>query len=278
MKINALSDVKTALQYAHQQFPPILTAQLDAEVLLAHVLQKKRDYLYARPEYCLTPEQQIQYAGFIQRYITGEPLAYIIGEREFWSLTFLVTPATLIPRVETELLVELTLQCMPTEQAIQLLDLGTGSGAIAIALASERPHWQITAVDKSTAALAVAQENAKKHGVHIKFLHSDWFSSLRDQRFHCIVANPPYVEKTAMTTALSHEPCSALFADNEGLADLEKIIQTALLYLLPAGVLLLEHGCQQSKAVAQFMQKQGYQRIATHQDLASLDRVTLGTK
>lgn len=256
----------------------IESTRLDAELLLAHVLQKNRAFLRAWPDYVLTESERVAYQLLLHRRQGGEPLAYITGYREFWSLSLKVTPHTLIPRPETELLVELALLCLP-ESLQWVADLGTGSGAIALALAKERPHWQIWATDQSSEALAVAQENARQLNLStIRFGLGDWGAALPpEQRFDMILSNPPYIapdDEHLTGDGVCFEPVTALIAINKGLADLEKIIQQAYGQLCPGGWLLLEHGSTQANAVREILAAQGFGEITTHLDLWGLDRVT----
>lgn len=252
----------------------------DAPLLLAHVLGRDRSWLYAWPEYPLDADRQKQYENLLQRRLNGEPLAYLTGKREFWSLELQVTPATLIPRPETELLVETAL-ALHLEEAAKVLDLGAGSGAIALALASERPQWRITATDISDAALEVAAGNARRHELdNIRFIHSHWFESLdKDSRYNLILSNPPYVAENdphLLEDGLPHEPVTALTAGIDGLDDLREIIQAAPEYLADCGWLIVEHGLDQAPRLQQLFDAAGFDDIRTIQDLAHRDRITLG--
>ncbi|MBX9705223.1 MAG: peptide chain release factor N(5)-glutamine methyltransferase [Gammaproteobacteria bacterium] len=264
--------IKTTLQAAQKTI-----ALLDAQVLLAHVLGKNRAYLHAESEAELTPVQQQAFNMLVQRRVDGEPVAYLTGIKEFWSLTLHVTPDVLIPRPETELLVELILNKLPATSALKVVDLGTGSGAIALALASERSAWQITAVDQSAAALAVARDNAERLALtNVEFIASDWCQQLPVQQYAAIVANPPYiVEGDPHLTALRYEPQTALVAADHGLADIATIAAQARHYLLPQGILAIEHGSEQGAAVRELLCAQGYHVDKTYRDLQGLERVTL---
>lgn len=258
------------------------TPRLDAEILLAHVLGQSRSYLFAWPERCPDPEQVARYRELIARRQQGQPVAYLVGEREFWSLPLMVTPDVLIPRPETELLVELALQ-MLTQETARILELGTGSGAISLALASERPDWQIHATDISANALTIAQSNAQAHQCeHITFLQGDWYAALDDHAdFDLIISNPPYIpfEDPHLDQGdLRFEPTSALIADNHGLADIEQIARGALERLGDGGWLLLEHGYQQGEAVRHILIEMGFSRVESRVDLAGHERATLGCK
>lgn len=250
-------------------------ARLDAELLLAWVLSRTRSFLWAHPEYLVPASSAERYRALIARRAAGEPLAYLCGEREFWSLPLRVSPAVLIPRPETELLVELSLALVPQTSAARVVDLGTGSGAIALSLARERPHWQISATDRSSAALAVARDNAQRLGLTVQFIESDWFRALPQRRFELIVSNPPYVRADdPALDALRHEPQDALTPGPDGLEALRVIIADAPSHLAPEGVLLLEHGADQGAAVGQLLVAAGFTRVRCHSDLAGRDRVS----
>ncbi len=256
-------------------------AAADAALLMAHVLNKPLTWLYGHPDAALTEAQVQRFRQLLARRAAGEPLAYLTGEKEFWSLTLKVTPATLVPRPETELLVETALALGAPDEALELLDLGTGSGAIALAIAHERPGWQVTATDLSPEALAVARENAHNLGLqNVRFLHGAWYQPLpKSVRFHLIVSNPPYVvegDPRLQEDGLRHEPSTALAAGPEGLDDLRIIIQGAPAHLEPGGWLAVEHGVDQGSAVRVLFQKAGFEKVKTRRDLAGRDRVTLG--
>ncbi len=263
------------------------TPRLDVEVLLSHILDEDRSFLYTWPEHQLNEQQQQCFDGYFQRRCQGEPVAHIIGQREFWSLPFKVTPATLIPRPETELLVELALGLRVDDRA-EVLDLGTGTGAIALALASEKNHWQITAVDAVPAAVQLAEENRQQLNIklpnrfaNVQVFQSDWFTELKGQLFDVIISNPPYIcegDQHLKQGDVRFEPLSALVADEQGLSDLQAIINGAQIYLKPNGWLLLEHGFDQGAAVQEMMLNAGYESVATHTDLAGKDRVSLCCK
>lgn len=267
----ALTDATESLR------PHIDEARLDANLLLEFSLKKSRAWLVAHDDEALDEPAQQSYQALLSRRINGEPLAYITGEKEFWSLNFKVTADVLIPRPDTELLVETALEKISPES--RLLDLGTGSGAIACALAHERQDIDITATDVSEAALRIATENAATHcSGRIQLLHSDWFSALKNCQYDIIVSNPPYVENNdPHLPALSHEPRSALTAGSDGLDDIRQIIDQARNHLSGQGWLMLEHGSEQGDAVRELLVAAGYVSIETRQDLAGLDRVTIGT-
>lgn len=252
-------------------------AAQEAEWLLAHVLGWSRSQLWSHGETALTPAQREHLTQLTERRLGGEPVAYILGEAGFHDLTLTVTPDTLIPRPETELLVEIALSlAIP---APRVADLGTGSGAIALALAAARPDWQVYAVDRSAMALAVAESNARRLGLieRMRFIAGDWCAPLAPGAFGLIVANPPYLADTdPHLPALRHEPRSALVAGPTGLEDLACIIETSREILMPGGWLVLEHGWDQGPAVRELLSAAGYAAVSGHQDFAGHDRVALG--
>lgn len=259
--------------------------RLDAELLLCHALNVSRTYLFTWPEQTLNTEQLKKFPPLLTQRLQGHPIAHILGEREFWGLSLIVTQNTLIPRPDTETLVEAALTRLPnkSKKEITVLDLGTGSGAIALALKSERPDIDITAVDYSQHALEIAKQNAQKHQLNIQFLHSDWFSALNtsNKLFDCIVSNPPYIEdKDPHLTQgdVRFEPLSALTSGKEGLDDIQIIVQHAPLHLKPQGWLLIEHGYHQAKAVAKIFRANHFINIQLQHDLAGQPRVTLGQR
>jgi release factor glutamine methyltransferase len=259
------------------------SAELEAALLLCHLLGKPRSYLYAWPDHSLTPQQGQAYQRLVERRLQGEPIAYITGEREFWSLPLQVTPATLIPRPETELLVECALQHLQAFASPRIADLGTGSGAIALALASERPHAELHASDCSAAALAVATNNIQRLAPgRVKLFHGSWCDALpQGQVYDLIVSNPPYIEADdlhLMQGDLPHEPPGALISGPDGLDDIRAIAQQAMDRLKPGGCLLVEHGYQQGESVRAIFQRIGYLEVATQTDLAGHERVTAGYK
>ena len=259
------------------------TARLDAEILLCTAIEKDRAYLYTWPEKIISPEQLSRYQNYLTRREQGEPIAYITGYQEFWSLNIAVNPSTLIPRPETELLVELALELAgENKDKKTLLDLGTGTGAIALAIASERPQWQITALEKNPDALALAQSNQKTHRLdNVTLVLSDWFSALieGEHRFDVIVANPPYIDKNDEHLSqgdVRFEPASALVAEQSGLDDLAHIVSVAPQFLKENGLLLVEHGYQHQQAVAEFFKQHGYSDCFCKLDLAGQPRVSGG--
>lgn len=256
------------------------TPRLDAEILLSAALERSRAYLHAWPEQIPNPAQMACFTAWLKRRLGGEPVAYLLGRREFWSLELWVTPDVLIPRPETELLVELALTRLPPDQPVRIADLGTGSGAIALALAIERPLARIVATDCSPAALLVAQRNADRLGiVNVEFRQGDWGAPLAGERFDLIVSNPPYIAATDscwQQGTLRFEPRSALMAGAEGLDALRIIIAQAPDYLLSGGWLLLEHGYDQGEAVPALLHERGFVAVTDHQDSAGLSRTSCG--
>jgi release factor glutamine methyltransferase len=249
----------------------------DCPHLLALALAVPRSWLLTHGGRALDAAAMQRFEALLARRIAGEPMAYLRGTQGFWTLELEVTPDVLVPRPETELLVELTLARMGEHGA--LVDLGTGSGAIALALKSERPGWQITATDRSAAALAVATRNAARLGLDVECLHGDWYAPLAGRRFDVIVSNPPYVAPDDPCLAgdgLRHEPRTALAAAEAGLADLAVIVAGAAAHLLPGGWLLLEHGTTQGESVRALLTQAGFTAVETHTDLAGHPRVTLG--
>ena len=291
-------------------------ARIEVQCLLQHVLKTSRAWLLAHPEHCLNDSEQAHYATLLQRRLCGEPIAYMLGEREFFGLMFKVTPDVLIPRPETELLVELALErcgrvaasppgthrppsCggMPSPPAtflplplagegqgrgcaFRVLDLGTGSGAIALAIAHSRPAAQVLACDASAAALKMAHENAQLLGIaNTTFVQSDWFAALDAQRFDLIVSNPPYIaadDPHLQCGDVRFEPYSALASGDDGLCDIRRIISQAKAYLDPEGWLLLEHGYDQAARVCELLQQNGFSEIFSACDLAGIERVSGG--
>ncbi|MFM5205872.1 peptide chain release factor N(5)-glutamine methyltransferase [Aeromonas veronii] len=256
----------------------------DADVLLCHLLGCRRSYLMTWPERELDAAQQATLQGWLARRLNGEPIAHLVGEREFWSLPLKVSPATLIPRPDTEVLVEQALTRIP-QGPCAVLDLGTGTGAIALALKSERPELDVWAVDRMADAAALARENSAALGLPIEVRDGSWFEPLgepdRDEtpRFAVIVSNPPYIDGADPHLEqgdVRFEPRSALVADDAGLADIRHIVAHAPAYLLTDGWLLLEHGWDQGEAVRQLLRDGGYREVATVRDYGDNDRVTLG--
>ena len=254
------------------------SAKLDTELLICFVIDKPRSFLLTWPERLLTKEQAQHFSKLMQRRVSGEPIAYILKMREFWSLPLEVSPATLIPRPDTEVLVESVLAHHENEH-LSCLDLGTGTGAIALALASERPHWQIEAIDYSHDAVLLAKRNGKNLTLtQVDFYQSDWFSEVSDdKRFDVIVSNPPYIDEKdhhLNEGDVKFEPKSALVAAEHGLADIKIIASQAIKFLKPGGFLYIEHGFEQSIAVQQILAELAYQPINTLKDYNDNDRIT----
>ena len=251
----------------------------DADALLCHLLGCRRSYLMTWPERELDGAQQATLAGWLVRRLAGEPIAHLVGEREFWSLPLKVSPATLIPRPDTEVLVEQALARLPAGPC-SLLDLGTGTGAIALALKSERPDATVWAVDRMPEAAALARHNSAALALPIEVRDGSWFEPLAQApRFDLIVSNPPYIDGADPHLDegdVRFEPHSALVADEQGLADIRLIVAQAPAHLVPGGWLLLEHGWDQGEAVRQLLLQHGYQQVATVRDYGDNERVTLG--
>lgn len=255
-------------------------ARLEAEVLLLHLLQRPRAWLFAHAEDELDAALAESYEQLLQRRLAGEPVAYLTGEREFWSLPLQVSAATLIPRADTERLVELALERLPPGDAAVVADLGTGSGAIALAIARERPQALVVATDRSAAALAVAAGNARKLSIgNVEFVRGDWFDGLQGRVFDLIASNPPYIaarDPHLSQGDLRFEPVTALASGTDGLDDLRRIIADAAAHLHPGGWLLLEHGYDQGEAVRGLLTAVGFAEVATWRDLGGQERVSGG--
>jgi len=252
----------------------------EAEILLAHALGQSRAWLFAHARDPVPDGAAAAFQALVARREAGEPVAYLCGRRGFWSLDLAVTPDTLIPRPETELLVELALERLPPDRELQVADLGTGSGAIALALACERPRARVIATDASAAALAVARGNAQRLGLgNVELRQGDWFAPLQGLRLDLVASNPPYIASDDPHLArgdLRHEPASALASGVDGLDDLRTIAAGAPAHLLPGGWLLLEHGWTQGAQVRALLDAAGFADVATCRDLEQRDRVSLG--
>lgn len=275
------SRIDAALAEARARLAEVAESpSLEAELLLAHVLGQPRTYLRAWPERSLNANSQAELQALLARRANGEPLAYLLGRREFWSLELEVAPGVLIPRADTETLVERALELIPADRPSRIADLGTGSGAIALAIASERPLARVVASDCSSPALAIARRNAENLGLgNIEFRQGDWCDALGDQRFELIAANPPYIAAADPHLAqgdLPHEPIEALAAGIDGLDDLRRIIACAPAQLTPGGHLLLEHGYEQAAAVRQLLRAGGFDELATRRDWEARERVSEG--
>jgi release factor glutamine methyltransferase len=256
------------------------SARIEVQCLLQHILNVTRAYLFAHPERILSNAEAELYRALLQRRLTGEPVAYILGEREFFGLNFSVTPATLIPRPDTELLVELVLE--RSGSAFRILDMGTGSGAIALTIAHQRPSSKVWACDASTAALAVAQENAQRLNINnVNFIESDWFSAFAEQLFDLIVSNPPYIAAADYHLSqgdVRFEPLTALASGADGLDDIRRIIAQASTYLNNNGWLLLEHGYDQAERVRELLQESGFAEVFSAKDLSGIERCSGGQR
>ena len=256
-------------------------ARADAEILLAHVLGKDRTWLFTHADDPIEADAAAQFEALLARRRAGEPVAYLIGQRGFWRFDLEVTPDTLIPRADTECLVEQALARLPNDRPLRLLDLGTGTGAIALALATERPRANVVAVDLSPGAVAVARRNADRLGLaaRVEVREGAWFAPVAGERFDLIASNPPYIEADDPHLAegdLRFEPRSALASGTDGLDDLRLIVRDAPAHLRPGGWLLVEHGWQQGAAVRALFDAAGFIEIGTERDLEGRDRVTLG--
>lgn len=255
---------------------------VDREYLLAHVLGCSRGWLYAHPEAPVSTEAAARYHALLMRRAAGEPVAYLTGRQGFWSLDLEVSPAVLIPRADTEVLVEQALLRLPVTATATVADLGTGSGAVALAIAKERPHTQVVATDLSAAALRIAQSNARRLGLgNVRFCQGDWLAPLAGERFDLIVSNPPYIAGDDPHLAqgdLRFEPMLALASGPDGLAALRAIVTHAPAHLRPGGWLLLEHGWQQGEAVRALLHAAGFRDVASVCDLEQRERVTFGRR
>ncbi|EMW1038758.1 peptide chain release factor N(5)-glutamine methyltransferase [Citrobacter freundii] len=272
-------DYQHWLREAISQLQASESPRRDAEILLEFVTGKGRTFILAFGETVLTEAQRQRLDTLLERRQRGEPVAHLTGVREFWSLPLFVSPATLIPRPDTECLVEQALACLPAS-ACRILDLGTGTGAIALALATERPDCAVTAVDRMPDAVALATRNKQHLAIdNVCVLQSDWFSALQGQQFDMIVSNPPYIDEQDPHLALGDvrfEPLSALVAGEQGMADIVHIIDESRHMLTPGGYLLLEHGWQQGQAVRDAYTHAGYQAVETCRDYGGNERITLG--
>ncbi|MFH7564018.1 peptide chain release factor N(5)-glutamine methyltransferase [Oceanimonas smirnovii] len=251
---------------------------LDADVLLCHVLNKPRSFLLAWPEFEVSAGQKAELAELIRRRQQGEPVAHLTGQREFWSLMLEVSPDTLIPRPDTEVLVESALERLP-ERPARVVDLGTGTGAIALSIKCERPDDIVMAVEFNPQAAALARRNAERLELDLEVRQGSWFEPLAGLTCDMIVSNPPYIDAADPHLAqgdVRFEPLSALVADDQGLADIRHIAEQAPLHLLAGGWLLVEHGWQQGEAVQSVFTDNGFEQVTTLRDYGGQDRVTLG--
>jgi release factor glutamine methyltransferase len=272
-----MASIATLLNSADLNDSP--TARLDAELLLCAALGKPRSYLRTWPEREVDAEVAARFGAALQRRRSGEPVAYILGHQGFWSLDLQVAPHTLIPRPETELLVELALALLPATP-VPVLDLGTGTGAIALALASERPAWQVVGVDRVAEAVVLAESNRARLGLaNASFRESNWFSGLAGERFQLIVGNPPYIasdDRHLHEGDVRFEPASALVSGADGLDDIRLIVAQAPGHLQRGGWLLLEHGYDQAAAVRALLSGHGFDEVQSRRDLGGHERISLG--
>ena len=254
----------------------------DADLLLAHALGRSRTWLLAHGDDGIAAAEAARFTALVERRAAGEPVAYLTGSRGFWTLELAVTPATLVPRPETELLVELALERIPADAEARVADLGTGSGAIALAIAKERPRARVLATDAREAALEVARGNARRNRIgNVEFRHGDWLAPLHGERFDLVASNPPYIalgDPHLDEGDLRFEPPSALSSGSDGLDAIRAIARAAPAHLRAGGWLLLEHGWEQGGAVRALLHEAGFAEVATERDLEGRDRVTLGRK
>lgn len=274
-------NIHQALQYGDQQLNATSpSAALDTQVLLSHVLQCNSAYLFTWPEKNIEAKQFKLFQSLIQQRHQGTPIAHLTGQREFWSLNLSVNNSTLIPRPETETLVEFILENFNDKEHLKLLDMGTGTGAIAIALATERPRWNITACDISEQAIQLAEKNSTQHQTsNIQFIQSDWFNGITDNDFDIIVSNPPYIANDDVHLSqgdVRFEPKSALTSGKAGMDDIEHLCLHAKQYLKKNGCLIVEHGYDQKQAVSECFTKKNYFEIEQQQDLSGHTRMTAG--
>jgi len=256
--------------------------RLDAEVLLAHSLNKTRTWLITWPDKELSEAEISGFNTLLERRLKGEPIAHITGTREFWSLPLMVTADTLIPRPDTELMIEQILHCYPPEPSISLVDLGTGSGAIALALASERPNWNITATDQSSEALKIAQKNADTLNItNVTFIQGNWFEPLKGMQFDVIASNPPYIPKSDPHLSegdARFDPITALASGEDGLDDIRLITRQSKEHLKSKGMLFIEHGYDQKEEILAIFQQNNFSNINQHHDIANNPRLTSAIK
>ena len=256
------------------------SARLDSELLLCSVIKKDRSFLRAWPELELEQQQSTSFHKLLEQRLQGKPVAHILGERGFWSLNLKVTTDTLIPRPDTERLVELALELIPEKSQWKILDLGTGTGAIALSLAKENPDCFITATDQSIAAIDIAKQNAEDNKIsNIEFIQSDWFANLNNQQFDMIVSNPPYIKENdphLQQGDVRFEPLSALAAGEDGLDDIRTIIKNSRQHLTEKGVLLIEHGYDQADAVCNLLSTANFTQVSNFKDYNDNPRVSIG--
>jgi release factor glutamine methyltransferase len=275
-----MATVIELLQKAEQGINCSESARLDAEILLCDVMQFSRSKIYSHPEQVVPDDKTVLFQSLIKQRQQGHPIAHLTGKKEFWSLQLTVNKDTLIPRPETELLVETALQKIPKGAEFNILDLGTGCGAIAIAIASERPHCNLVATDINANALAIAKKNAETHQLkNILFYHSDWYQNIPPQKFDLIVSNPPYIkqgDEHLKQGDVQFESKLALVAGTDGMQAINMILENTKAYLASEACLLIEHGYDQKLLVQETFQKHNFKQIKTFQDLSGHDRITLG--
>ena len=276
-----MTSLSQLIKNSEKQLNPVSdSARLDIELLLCSVLKKDRTFLHAWPDHELTKDQFNSFQQLLEQRLQGKPIAHILGERGFWSLNLKVTTDTLIPRPDTERLVELALECIPEKSEWNILDLGTGTGAIALSFAKERPRCLITATDQSQSALDVAKQNAESNNIsNIKFIQSDWFTNLEKQQFDIIVSNPPYIKENdphLKQGDVRFEPLSALTSGEEGLNDIRTIIKFSQQYLSENGVLLIEHGYDQADLVCDLLKAANFTKVSNFKDYNDNPRVSIG--
>jgi len=276
-----VTTIAELIEWGSQQLTESDSARIDAEIILTFILNQNRTYLYTWSDREVSVDDEATLKNLIEKRAAGEPVAYLVGQQAFWTFELKVTPATLIPRPETELLVELALERIPQNEPLRVADLGTGTGAIALAVASERPLVEVVATDQSAHALEIARENRQNLGLdHVEFRQGSWLQPLADERFNLIISNPPYVEPDShylQKGNVRFEPDSALIgADGDGLGDIRDIIKKSPDHLIAEGWILLEHGAEQGAAVCRLLEDAGFEAVKTVTDLAGLDRVTMG--
>ncbi len=275
-----MATIKQLIMDGESALPDSDSARLDAELLLGVAIGKPRTWLYTWPDHIPALPEQHLYLELIRRRQTGEPVAYLTGRKEFWDLQLKINHDVLIPRPDTELLVETALEKLPEHGSVSVADLGTGSGAIALALASSRASWQLTATDESVKALELAQENAGiLHITNVSFFQGSWLAPLAGQTFAAILSNPPYIEEHdphLQRGDVRFEPIDALVSEDKGLADIQHIISNSPSFLKPSGWLMLEHGYQQGEQVRELFASFSYSEIETLRDLAGHERITIG--
>jgi release factor glutamine methyltransferase len=278
---SSITQIQSLLSWANEQLRPSSdTATLDTEVLLCHCLNKNRSFLRAWPEHSPNQLQIQQFQTLIQERQRGLPIAYLTGQKEFWSRNFTVSPDVLIPRPDSELLIELSLSLLPKNQPCKIIDLGTGSGILALTLAAERPKFDVLATDISHAALRIAQLNAKQLQIdNVRWLQSSWFEQVTEIDFDLIISNPPYIEANdphLQQGDVRFEPKTALISAENGLEDIRILADKSRAHLKHQGHLLVEHGYNQQNAVQAIFKKFNYSEITTHPDLSGNPRVTSG--